>query len=492
MINIKFINATSVQLVDQAGNTVSNVGEVNSPTEFYYSGDTFSKGAAQFYKFAIEGTNVQLSGTIGTVTEAYQYYNLFKGQTAITNATNLTLSSTGTKKFCYSNMFLDCTNLVSPPTISATTLDEWCFQGMFAGCSSLTSAPALIATTMAPYCYFAMFYGCSSLTNGPLLPATQLANWCYGSMFFNCQNLTTISANFIGWNASGNSTTHWVTNVDSFGYFYNQNVIELYGDDTIPQNYIPVVDTNTPLTFKSTGATTVAFNYNAKYSKNDESWQNYSSNTAISLSDGEKVAFSADFGQSKYLAPFFNSTGEGKLKVYGNTHSIINTEPSTGIAFPCFSNCPNLVDATLLSLPLSSVGEYQYDSMFKDCAQLTAGPAILPAKRLGRFAYNRMFSGCVSLIKSPIIAATTLGDSSLAYMFADCTSLSSIKVNFTDWHQNSTGGNILPNGTQYWVVGVNSSNGVFTKPTALSTILNGVGLGINDSYIPRYWEIKNK
>ena len=148
-MNIKFINATSVQLVDQAGNTVSNVGEFISPTEFSYSGNSFSKNEKNYYHFVITGTNVQLSGSIGDVTEGYQYWNLFKGQTAITNASNLTLDATTLKDWCYANMFLDCTNLTTPPIISGTSLARWCCQGMFAGCNSLTAAPILPATTLA-------------------------------------------------------------------------------------------------------------------------------------------------------------------------------------------------------------------------------------------------------------------------------------------------------------------------------------------------------
>ena len=123
MINIKFINATSVQLKDKDGNIVQNVGEFISPTEYYFEGNTFSSSDQNYYHFVIEGEGVELSGVIGEVTKDYQYFNLFKGQTAIVDASNLTLSSTVAKKFCYANMFLDCTNLTTPPVISATTLD---------------------------------------------------------------------------------------------------------------------------------------------------------------------------------------------------------------------------------------------------------------------------------------------------------------------------------------------------------------------------------
>ena len=59
MIDIKFINATSVQLKDQDGNTVQAIGEFSgSPIEFTYSGNTFSKDPANYYHFEITGSNV--------------------------------------------------------------------------------------------------------------------------------------------------------------------------------------------------------------------------------------------------------------------------------------------------------------------------------------------------------------------------------------------------------------------------------------------------
>ena len=157
---------------------------------------------------------------------------MFKGQTAIVDASNLTLSSTTAKKFCYANMFLDCTNLTTPPVISATALDEWCYSSMFGNCSSLTSVPALPATTLARYCYYCMFYGCKSLSSAPYLSAQTLEDWCYNSMFYECKNLTSISADFNSWGE--NATTNWVTGIDTKGKFYDSNVEPIYNVDSIP------------------------------------------------------------------------------------------------------------------------------------------------------------------------------------------------------------------------------------------------------------------
>ena len=126
--------------------------------------------------------NVVLSST------AFKY--LFKNDTKLTSASNLTLPATTLGIACYASMFSGCTSLTSTPELPATTLAQTCYQFMFSGCTSLTSAPALPATTLANDCYRYMFSDCTSLVNGPSLPATTLKNYCYEGMFNGCTSLT--------------------------------------------------------------------------------------------------------------------------------------------------------------------------------------------------------------------------------------------------------------------------------------------------------------
>ena len=126
--------------------------------------------------------NVVLSST------AFEY--LFKNDTKLTSASNLTLPATTLAIACYASMFSGCTSLTSTPELPATTLAQTCYQFMFSGCTSLTSAPTLPATTLANDCYRYMFSGCTSLVNVPSLPATTLKNYCYEGMFNGCKSLT--------------------------------------------------------------------------------------------------------------------------------------------------------------------------------------------------------------------------------------------------------------------------------------------------------------
>lgn len=116
--------------------------------------------------------------------------HMFSGCSGLTDASKLILPPKVAME-CYSEMFSNCTSLVSTPELPATTLAERCYYSMFAGCTGLTATPELPATTLAFLCYYAMFYGCSSLTTAPELPATTLADSCYAAMFQDCISLTT-------------------------------------------------------------------------------------------------------------------------------------------------------------------------------------------------------------------------------------------------------------------------------------------------------------
>jgi hypothetical protein len=82
------------------------------------------------------------------------------GETNVVNANNLIL--TITSDHCYASMFMDCTNLITPPKLP-TTLAIACYSSMFEGCTSLVTAPELLASTLVQECYARMFKGCTNL-----------------------------------------------------------------------------------------------------------------------------------------------------------------------------------------------------------------------------------------------------------------------------------------------------------------------------------------
>ncbi|MCR5394056.1 MAG: leucine-rich repeat protein [Bacteroidales bacterium] len=155
----------------------------------------FSTIANNYYMFVL-GDSIAASGNVMSLLDKtckktsvaeYAFYNLFGGQTSLTQAPEL--PATTLSNSCYSHMFYGCTGLINAPVLPAKTLAGNCYEGMFAYCIGLTQAPELPATTMAINCYYEMFSGCTRLTNAPDLPATTLAENCYEEMFTDCTHL---------------------------------------------------------------------------------------------------------------------------------------------------------------------------------------------------------------------------------------------------------------------------------------------------------------
>ena len=151
-------------------------------------------------------------------------------------------------------------------------------------------------------------------------------------------------------------------------------------------------------------------------------------------------------GAKLYLRATTNAWGQinmetsiyGVSKVGGNIMSLLYGSNFTGneTTFPSgsmfnFSRLfdeveqanRNLVDASQLILPATTLTRACYKNMFDSCMSLTAAPATLPATTLANACYSEMFNGCTSLTTPPTLPATTLAGGCYSYMFWQCTAL---------------------------------------------------------------------
>ena len=88
-----------------------------------------------------------------------------------------------------------------------------------------------------------------------------------------------------------------------------------------------------------------------------------------------------------------------------------------------FKNCASLTTAPKILPALSLTnGAETYKLMFQNCTSLTTAPE-LPALTLVNYCYYQMFYGCTSLTTAPKLPATTVYTNSYAQMFYNCTSL---------------------------------------------------------------------
>ena len=379
-----------------------------------------------------------------------------------------------------------CTALAAAPflILSATTLGDDCYYCMFAECSSLISVPQLPATTLASNCYSFMFRDCTSLTTAPELPATTLVDSCYNFMFYNCSSLSYIKALFTT-NPGSSYTNYWVYGVSYSNlsiYVKNENAtyttrgysaipsswtVEIWEDLTDVYNLKNTLENeNVEEQYFSIRAHKDGIIYWTKYSTssnnllyskdNGTTWIETSATDSISVNKYDDVIFKGQLTpKGGYTYSVSTKTGIGnfyftnKVSVYGNIMSLIygddflnKTEFSDqnntnftyvfeGLFNPTYrtgnssSSITYLISADNLILPATTLSDFCYVNMFKNCSKIIDIPE-LPATTLTKYCYYSMFMGCSKLTEVYKLPATTLAENCYYGMFQSCTSLTTI------------------------------------------------------------------
>lgn len=166
------------------------------------------------------------------------------------------------------------------------------------------------------------------------------------------------------------------------------------------------------LHFVSTGNSTVTFKASTSfvtdiwYQTSTASWEKYTSNTAISLSDRQWVEF-----ENRMNVPYNANSSVGSFNMTGN---------------------------------LSGSGNIQSLMNYSD--------ACTP------YCYFNMFNGCSSLTTAPELTVTKLVNGCYSYMFNGCSALNKIHISASSFGSN----------TNNWLSGV-SSSGTFYCLSALGT-----------------------
>ena len=127
-----------------------------------------------------------------------------------------------------------------------------------------------------------------------------------------------------------------------------------------------------------------------------------------------------------------NITTVGKCYIYGNIMSLIDAENFTdkvgfteiGPFVLLFAGATDLVNhpEKTLELPATTLSEGCYAFMFQNCSGLTT-PPVLPATSTKYACYFKMFDGCTSLTETPALPAESVAQLAYSRMFEGCTSL---------------------------------------------------------------------
>ncbi len=248
-----------------------------------------------------------------------------------------------------------------------------------------------------------------------------------------------------------------------------------------------------PFTITAVGSTSLQFtkiqtsaaDITLNYSKDGDTWTEYTVGESVSLEAGEKVQFRAGDAGNTSLGDYrIVVTGSGSIKASGNIMSLLDkTMSATAVTekafYQLFLSCSKLTDASNLILPATTLAKECYRAMFSGCTGLTSAPKLpattlagicyremfyncksltsapeLPATVLAGECYYGMFQNCTSLTSAPILPAQTLETRSYYTMFNGCSNLNYIKALFTEWPDAKLGS------THSWVDGV-ASEGTF-------------------------------
>lgn len=198
-------------------------GDAANSTYYSINGGEWRKSTISENIWVSAGDKVRFKGTAGGNSlfsgntmafnaygnvESLEYGDNFSGATSVKSQSGFTS--------CFQNCsnLVECKNIVLP----ATTLTKFCYRNMFYNCTSLTTAPELPATTLVSNCYSNMFHGCTHLATAPELPAATLAVACYSSMFSSCNSLVYIKCKATNMSAL-TCLASWVTDVAATGTF---------------------------------------------------------------------------------------------------------------------------------------------------------------------------------------------------------------------------------------------------------------------------------
>lgn len=282
-------------------------------------------------------------------------------------------------------------------------------------------------------------------------------------------------------NRPQSSTTIWVYNE----YFSKSSVI--FENEETPARptghfYVKAIEN-----------CTVKLYHAGEYKIDDGEWTMYKSNQSISVTAGQKISFSVGSHASpakSWNQGRFSCTG-GKFEIGGNLASLVvgdsyvsESTTVTGATFLDFLKAnTNLVDAYNLEIPMLSVAENAYKSMFDNCTNLVRGPQLLPATSLGKTCYRNMFYNCSNLENAPVLAATKLAQGAYQRMFYGCVKINYIKMLGKENYRDDC---FISDGTN-WLAGV-SETGEIWLDSSLNPVTNYTSTW--NKIVPAGWTVK--
>ncbi len=206
--------------------------------------------------------------------------------------------------------------------------------------------------------------------------------------------------------------------------------------------------------YDTTGTKNITVNHTVSYSTDKKNWTSVESGETISVT-ASKVYFknvgytftTYDGSESKVavfsLSNDFKVSGNIMSLLYGD-YFIGRTSLTSGSTFRQFLySQSNLIDASNLILPATTITAGCYFDIMAACTNLKYSFKELPAETIDNYSYRQMFYNCTSLLTAPEFKMKSFGTfGSVIYAFYN-TKVTSVKIAtteipttvtiFTDW-----------------------------------------------------------
>lgn len=195
--------------------------------------------------------------------------------------------------------------------------------------------------------------------------------------------------------------------------------------------------------YDTTGTKNITVKHSVSYSTDKKNWTSVESGTTISVT-ASKVYFK-NVGNT--FTTYNDDTSGGAVfilsndfKVSGNIMSLLYGDDFIGQTVLTLSSNfrellttqPNLIDASNLILPATTITGGCYRDIMAYCSNLKYSFKELPAETIGNYSYREMFYTCTSLLTAPEFKMKSFGRlGSVIYAFYN-TKVTSIKIATTE------------------------------------------------------------
>jgi hypothetical protein len=443
----------------------------------------------------IGGTNVRFAmceraalRNIGSCTSFASLFSAFRGlrEVVITASTSAVTN--------ISNMFLNCSNLVSAPLFNTAAVTN--MESAFNGCNNLSVVPLLNTTLVTNMS--SMFAACSSLATIPLLNTAAATN--ISNMFLNCSSLTTLpllntaaatNANnmFNGCGALATIpllNTTLVTNMSSM--FANCRSLAT----------IPLLNTAAATDMSNMFLTCASLAFipllnTASASNMSSMFQNCSSLTSFPLlNTAAAQAMNSMFSACRVLTtiPLLNTAAATNINNMFNACSslatipLLNTAAATNMS-SMFNGCSSLATIPLLNTAAAT----DMSNMFVNCNSLQSIPALTVSAVSSSGNFSGIFTNCLSLSRIEAsnfrftfsVAGCRLGETELEEIFTNLPTVTSSQT-ITISNNVGLGTSVTARST---TTTAQSTTSVILNTASLATgmLVIGTGTGISTGII---------